>query len=386
MTEHHRPSRRTVLAALGAAPLAGGVLGASDAAATTGRIPDELRPGGEFDRYLAELAAEDRFAGTVLLTHRDRPVLARSHGFADRARRIPNGPETRFILGSITKVFTALAIAQLAERGEVGFGERVGAYLDGFAPEVADHVTVHQLLTHTSGLGDFHSQEYLEQSRHWDSVEEFWDNTLEFVRRCELQAPPGNASIYSNAGYFILGAIVAKVARRSYYDHVREHVFERAGMTSSDFYTKPRWRADRGFAHPYHRDESGALVDGLELAPFVGAPPGGSFADAADLARFAKLMGGNRLLGVEFRHLAGSPKVPLSPDNTRFHSYLTAVERLNGEWMVGHSGGATYGVSCNLDWFPESDWVAVILGNYGDRSTKPIAEKAHELISRHARG
>lgn len=93
----------------------------ADASGRSGGTPGALRPGGEFDRYLARLAEEDAFSGTVRLTRRDQPVLRRSHGWADKARRITNGPDTIFCLGSIPKLFTGVAIAQLAARDKVAY-------------------------------------------------------------------------------------------------------------------------------------------------------------------------------------------------------------------------------------------------------------------------
>jgi CubicO group peptidase (beta-lactamase class C family) len=373
------PSRRSVLAALGATPLLAGT-------ASADRTPDALGPGGELDRYIAELAAEGTFSGTVLLTHRKKTVLARSHGMADKARGIPNGPDTIFILGSITKTITGIALARLAERDEVAYAAKLGTYLDGFAPEIANEVTIHHLLTHTSGLGDFHSPEYFEAARGWDTEEEFWEGTMSFVRKLPLAFPPGAGNTYSNAGYLILGAIVAKVSGRSYYDYVREHVFERARMRTADFYTAPQWRADRRIAHPYHELPSGERVDALEDHLFMGLPAGGSFASAPDLVRLAHAFQEHRLLGEAFTRIVSSPKLPMSPrDNANFLGYSMWAQHRNGQWINGHNGGSP-GVSCNLDWFPDSGWVAVVLSNHDSAKDRrlpagAIADKARELIT-----
>jgi CubicO group peptidase (beta-lactamase class C family) len=113
--------------------------------------PKDLRRGGAYDRLLARLAAEDKFSGTVLLAHRGRPVLARSYGMANKDQSIPNGQDTLFNLPLITKSFTAVAIAQLAQQGKVGFHETLGAYLNGFSAEVANTAIV----TRVSGQSYF---------------------------------------------------------------------------------------------------------------------------------------------------------------------------------------------------------------------------------------
>lgn len=379
------PSRRAVLAALGATPLVAGVVGTARAEPTS-RLPDSLRPGGELDTLVARLAAEGKFSGTVLLTHRKKPVLARSHGMADKVRRIPNGPDTVFNLGSITKTFTGIAIANLAEQNKVAYGATLGTYLDGFAPEIADTVTVHHLLTHTSGLGDYLSPEYFDAARGWDTEEKVWEGTMGFVRRLGLAFPPGGGNTYSNAGYFILGAIVAKVAGKSYFDQVRERVFKVAGMSGAEFHTSVEWRANRRIAHPYQELPSGERVDSIDAHFYIGLPPGGAFASAPDLVRFAHAFQEHKLLGEHFTHIVASPKLPMSrQDNNRFLGYSMWADRTNGQWINGHNGGSP-GVSCNLDWFPESGWVAVVLSNYDSATDRggpaaTISSKARELIT-----
>jgi CubicO group peptidase (beta-lactamase class C family) len=381
MTKHHdrQPSRRSVLTALAATPLLATATATAD---TAGSVPTDLRPGGKLDQLIAQLGAEDQFSGTVLLTHENKPVLRRSYQMSDKARAIPNGPDTIFNLGSITKMFTGVAIAQLAQQGKIAFGGKVGMYVDGFAPEIADTVRINHLLTHSSGLGDYHSPEYFEQARSWDTVEKVWDGTMGFVKELRLNFTPGSGLVYSNAGYVILGAIVAKVSGLSYYDYVREHVFKPAGMTSSNYYTRPELVANRRVAHTYATTAEGERVDTLNESLFVSLPPGGSHASAPDLVRFANAFQGNKLLSPAFTQLISSPKVPLAQDNSFFDAYSIGAHLTNGQWSYGHNGGSSEGVSTNLEWFPDSGWVAVVLSNYTPPAADPIATMARDLITR----
>ncbi|MGW4113282.1 serine hydrolase domain-containing protein [Actinosynnema sp. NPDC004786] len=394
MTKHHapksdtaeppttRPSRRTVLAALGVGSVAGGLVaagGPAQARAGSDRVPDGFRPGGEFDRHLAQLVEQDAFSGTVLVTRRDRTVLARAHGMADKARGVPNGPDTLFALGSITKLFTATAVHQLAERGEVSYGASLGTYLSGFRPEVAESVTVHQLLTHTSGLG----RPAINPPRppgqdQWTTLDEMFAGTAAFIRTLPLRFTPGSGNDYSNDGYHVLGEIVARVSGQSYHDYVREHVFARAGMSTAFFPTPAEWRADRRLAHPYDKLGGAEWTDviGMFDGGILAGPAGGAFATAADVARFASAFQRDALHSAAHTHLAASPKWPLGPDF--FEGYGPSTRYVDGRRINGHNGGAR-GVSTNLDWFPGSGWTAVVLGNYGD-SALPVTRKARQLI------
>jgi CubicO group peptidase (beta-lactamase class C family) len=390
-------SRRSVfglLGAAGAAPLAAGALpGAAHAAAkagsgsgAAGTVPPELRPGGAFDRRLAGLAAEDAFSGGVLLAHRGRTVLARSHGMANRALALPNGPGTRFCLGSVTKLFTAVAVAGLAERGAVAFQGRLGEYLDGFPPEVADKVTVHHLLTHGAGMGDFRQDpRFAERKDSWRTHDEVLAGVLDLIRDTPLRFPPGTGYAYSNSGFAVLGAIVARVAGRSYFDHVREHVFAAAGMTGSDFLTQAQWRDDPAAARPYATTASGERVDALDRHEVVGSPAGGSFATCADLERFARALTGGRLVGPPYAQLLLSPKQPMpmrqEPGRpAAFEVYGAIAEPAGDQWVVSRNGGAP-GVSTELRLFaPARDWVVVVLANH-DRAAREPAALATRIIT-----
>jgi CubicO group peptidase (beta-lactamase class C family) len=398
MTKPHepsRPSRRSVLAALGAAPLAaGGVLAVANTVSDTpanatgtrtGSIPDDLRPGGEFDRFVAQLAAEDKFSGTVLLTYRDKPVLQRSYGMANKARQIPNGPDTIFGLASVNKLFTGVALAQVAQRGKVSYGATLGTYLDGFAPEIADVVTVHQLLTHTSGFGrKAGNPEPPPGADDWDTIDEAWQGTLEYLRTLPLTFTPGTDQQYSNDGYFLLNAIVAQVSNQPFHDYLREHVFGTAKMATADVYTTEQRLNDQRIAHSYANAKPGSepgndRVDVTADMPLWQAA-GDPYASAPDLANFARAVTDNTLLDPAYTHITFSPKLPISPDNSWFETYAAGARLQNGQWALGHNGGGA-GISANLDWFPDTDWIAVVLSNY-DNATEPIYTKARDLITR----
>ncbi|GLW12681.1 serine hydrolase [Microtetraspora sp. NBRC 13810] len=385
-----RITRRTALGTLGAASLATGFTWASPGFADSSRRrgPDkDLLPGGAFDRFVAEQAAQDVFSGTVLLAHRDRPVLTRAYGMADQRQGVPNRPDTLFNLASVTKCFTGLAIAQLVVQGKVAFHEKLGTYLGGFPAEIAD-VTVQQLLTHTSGVGRPALGGGIWPT--WNSVEETVEGTLGIIRSTPLQFAPGTRFGYSNDGYWVLGAIVAQVSGGSYYDYVRRHVFAPAGMTRTDFLTRPQVLADPDVARPYWTQPSGARVDftTTPMFGFVGGPDGGAYSTAPDLLRFASALRAGRLLDPAYTELVTTAKVPVpprpgSPATERefadygFHDFVVA-----GQPIYGHPGSGP-GVATNLDVHPGSDWVAIVLGNY-DSGVKAIVQREREISTRRA--
>jgi CubicO group peptidase (beta-lactamase class C family) len=358
--------------------------------------PKALLPRGPYDQQLAKLAAQDQFSGTVLLAYRDEQVLARAYGMADQVRGTPNQLDTSFAMASVTKLFTAIAVLQLLEQGKVGLDQTLGTYLDGFPARIAGTVTVHQLLTHTSGMGDFlGGPAYQQQHLTWTSAAEVMDGMMAIIRQSALLSAPGTQYSYSNAGYATLGAIVAQVSGHSYYDYVREHIFARAGMTRSDFHTKPRWLTDPDIAHPYSvtggkaaAQPGGQRTDVISGEDFIGNPAGNAFSTAPDMVRFAGALTGGRLLSAAWAALMTSGKVPLPPQRVPSQldmaGYGPDIRIVSNQTVFGHTGGAA-GETTDIDIYPDLDWVAVILSNYDiSNQVASLIQLQDQLITQQA--
>lgn len=240
---------------------------------------------------------------------------------------------------------------------------------------------MHQLLSHTGGMGDHHRvREYHEKSKTWASLDEVFDGTLEVIRaRADLpEFTPGSSWSYRNSGFHVLGAIVRAVSDLDYYDYVREHVFRPARMKRTAFYTKPQVVATKDIARPHGTDPvTGERVDSTTRDGYVfaGTPAGGAFSTAKELVSFARtLQEDGTLLPAAATDLAIGGKAVLGPDQrpdlerqNSFYGYGFEVTTLNDQRVRGHSGGSTLGVSDMLDFYPDLDWVSVSLSNYADR-------------------
>ncbi len=378
-----------MLGVLGALPVAASATLATAGSAYADTGSGALGPGGEFDRFVAGLAARDEFSGNVLVTRHGRTVLARSYGWADRARGVRNSPDTRFAMASVTKLFTAVAVARLAQDRKLYYKSTIGEYLDGFAPAVADHVTVHHLLTHTSGLGDYmQAPGFWDVAATWASAGQMLAGPLGFIRAETPAFAPGAGMSYSNSGFHVLGAIVAKAAGSSYYDYVRTAVFERAGMAATEFAAKPEFSTDRRFAHPYPTAADGTRSDDVAGRLYQGTPSGDAYTTCRDLDTFARALLGDRLLEPAFTRLTLNGKVLLpSPPGpppatsrlrTAMQAYGPVAALVTDEWVVGHGGGSP-GESTSLDMYTGSGWVVTVLANY-DNAAQAVAMAARDLI------
>jgi CubicO group peptidase (beta-lactamase class C family) len=178
----------------------------------------------------AGLAHAGLFSGAVLIARHDRVLFSHAYGLADRKRRIPNTVRTRFRIGSMNKMFTAVAILQLVEAGKVKLTAPLGTYLPDYPNrQVATTVTIHQLLTHTGGTGDIFGPAF---DAHRKALRTLDDYVRLYGKR-GLEFEPGSSWAYSNYGFLLLGVVIQRVTGQSYYHYVQQHVYAPAGMTRS---------------------------------------------------------------------------------------------------------------------------------------------------------
>src|SRR5262245_34428592 len=242
-------------------------------------------------------AMAGEFSGVVLIARDGKPFFHEAIGLAERDFGVPNRPDTKFNLGSINKAFTQVAVAQLAEQGKLAFSDTIRKHLPDYPSPAADRITIQQLVTMTSGLGDIFGEKYDATPK--DRLRTLRDFLPLFASE-PLLFEPGTSRRYSNAGYIVLGLIIEKVSGESYHDYVRRHVFAPAGMADSDAYAQDAVVPNRAVG--YTRGERGPAGADKPLHPNIYALParsssaGGGYSTAMDLLRFDQAMRGDKLL------------------------------------------------------------------------------------------
>ncbi len=331
------------------------------------------------DREVQAQGAGGQFSGVVLIAHDQKVLLQRAVGLADQSFAVPNTAETKFHIASQTKMFTAVAAAQLAAKGELRFDDPMGKYLSDYPDKaVASQITVAQLLTHTSGLGDFQTPEY--DRERWqlhglaDLYRFFADQPLRFA--------PGKGWGYSNAGMMLVGLIVERVSGSAYTDYVREHVFRPAGMQDSGFDAV----ADVipglavGYTHATEKgSRQGPLRSNLMMIP-NGNPAGGAYSTVGDMLRFAEALRAHRLLDKAYTELVTAPHAKAEGPPELFYGYGFRVLTINGQRAYGH-GGSVPGGSSELFTFPDKDLTVIVLANGDPPSASKVATPICELLT-----
>jgi CubicO group peptidase (beta-lactamase class C family) len=241
---------------------------------------------------------------------------------------------------------------------------------------MAEKVTIHHLLTHTSGMSDY--WEELFDSKFWEikTVQQLYDLTADEA----LDFEPGERFQYSNSGPIVLGLIIEKLSGMSYYDYIRENIYNPAGMINSGCFEvdHPTENLAIGYTRMDYDGEvsSGGWYNNLFMHAVKGGPAGGGYSTVEDLLAFDKALRGHILLSEPFTDTVITGKVDMGPDIR--YAYLFGDEISDGQRIVGHNGGAP-GISAVLDMYWDSGYTVAVLANY-DGTAGLMASKIRRLL------
>ena len=314
----------------------------------------------------------------MLLVAKDgKTIASKAAGVANKATKAAIDLNTKFNLGSMNKMFTSVAIAQLAQAGRLSFSDTVGKHLLDYPnKEVADKVTIHHLLTHTSGLGLYWNEKWMAQRERLLTVAAH----LPLFASDPPAFPPGEKFQYSNSGFMVLGAIIEKVSGQDYYSYMQEHVFKPAGMSDTGFYEPGTETPNLAIGYTTRSEDGKPLEeprDNTNMREVKGGPAGGGYSTAPDMVKFHHALLGHKLLDKKHTELITTGKVD-GPGGSRY-AYGFGDGNRSGKRSIGHNGGAP-GIAADFAMFPETGYTTVALMNSDPPFLMPIAKAMKERI------
>jgi len=335
----------------------------------------------EVEAYLERLNKTEIFSGVILVAKGRKPILEKAYGLADRDQAISNTVETQFDLASIMKVFTGVAIAQLAEQGRLSYSDTISKHLPDYPnPSVAQKVSIHQLLTHSSGMGDIFGSQVDPAKAQLRVSQDYFP----FFAQTPLEFEPGSGVRYSNAGYIVLGAIIERLSGQTFFDYLRDHIFIPAKMKHSGICPQHGAAQSLAIAYTYASPETQTDLlrreGSVPRQPYLGSAAGGGCSTVEDLLSFVTALQDHLLLGKEQTKLVMSGQVPTRRGNGNKHAYGFADEVVNDRHIVGHSGGY-WGISTQLDIYADDDYVVIVLSNYDPPAASIVANKLRDLLT-----
>jgi CubicO group peptidase (beta-lactamase class C family) len=311
----------------------------------------------KIDDLLKTYQENNQFNGTVLVAEKGKVIYKKGHGMANMEWDIPNQPDTKFRIGSVTKQFTATLIMQLVEEGKIKLDAKMTDYLTDYRKDTGDKVTIHQLLNHTSGIPSYTTGKFFtEDSRDPYSVDDF----VKKFASGDLEFEPGTKFSYNNSGYFLLGAIVEKVTGKTYAENLKERITDRLGMQNTGYDTHAPLLKKR--ARGYQK-----TPEGYVNAPYLdmGLPyaAGSMYSTVEDLYKWDQALYEDKILSAESKALMFKPG--LEDYGYGFFIADRPVGKTDQKVKTISHGGGINGFNCLFTRVVDQKHVIILLDNVG---------------------
>ncbi|MGV3263719.1 serine hydrolase domain-containing protein [Cytobacillus pseudoceanisediminis] len=333
----------------------------------------------DYDKRLSSVIKNVGFSGVVLVKEKEELILQLAEGDADRANETPNNPGTRFGIASGCKIFTAVGICQLAENGFISFETRLNDVLEDVFPLFDETITIHHLLTHTSGVPDYFDESIM------DDFEELWKERpmyllnhlrdfLPMFQNKKMMFKPGEKFHYNNAGYILLGLIIEKKTGLSFQDYIHSQIFEPCGMKDSGFFRFDNLPENTAIGY-IDNEEDGTWRTNIYSLPIRGGSDGGAYVTAQDMILFWEALCNDKLIGGEYTEKLMSPHA--KADENEYYGYGLWIRKKNEAIFKYHLMGYDPGVSFHSAYYPESGITLVVPSNksYGPFTVMKEIEK-----------
>ncbi len=307
----------------------------------------------QLDDYLT--AAQDvwKFQGAALVARDGKVIFKKGYGMANIELGVPNTPEMIFQIGSITKQFTATGILQLEERGLLSLGDPITKHLPDYAKETGDKITIHYLLSHTSGIPNYTSMPGVMDNK---ALPTSVDDLMGIFKDEPLDFEPGEKYVYSNSNYIVLGAIIEKVTGKTYEDYLQENIFKPLGMNNSGYDHRDRIMKNR--AAGYSGNEDGELINAEFVHMSTPYAAGALYSTVGDMLIWDQALYGEKILKKSSLEKMFTPV----KDN---YGYGWVIDEAYGHKRIWHNGGIFGFYTSFSRWMDDKVCVVVFSNNDG---------------------
>nr|WP_203334609.1 serine hydrolase domain-containing protein [Planococcus beigongshangi] len=322
---------------------------------------------------LAKKQQELKFSGSIHACKHGKTIMSASFGYANRPGKILNQPHTRFSIASGSKIFTSVAICKLVEEGKITFQTKLTDCLDIDFPHFDEEITIHYLLTHTSGVPDYFDEDEMNDYEVlWESLPMYRIRSvkdfLPLFQNEEMQDKPGSPFEYNNTGYIVLGLVIEHISGMSYTDYIEANIFKPAGMTHSGYFSMDE--LPENAATGYIEKPDGTWKSNIYSLPVKGGPDGGAYVTASDMGIFWEALMNGRLLSEEMTRLLLAPRENVTEDI--FYGYGGYME-VNEQDVVKYiQMGYDPGVNYRSVHYPDQALTLIVCSNH--------AEYAYEML------
>src|SRR5215471_1678775 len=323
--------------------------------ANSAQVDDSKAVFQRVDAYITAQTAEHSFRGVVLVGVNGKVVFEKAYGIADEEWNARNTTTTKFRIASLSKQFTAACILLLQERGRLKVQDPISRYLPGL-PQAWQSITIHQLLTHTSGIPNYTDSPQLQKINRTGATPQ---DMIALVTDKPLDFPPGSKWRYTNTGYILLGMIIERISGQSYADFLKSNILEPLGMTSSGYDRATDILKER--ASGYQIKGSLANADFIDMTiPFAA---GGIYSTVEDLYRFNEALAqdGKLLSADSLKQMF--TEYPEAIYQGQHYGYGVVISRQKFGKLLYYHGGGVEGFSSSIQRYPDERVCIVVLSN-----------------------
>ncbi|WP_340024545.1 serine hydrolase [Paenibacillus sp. FSL K6-1096] len=324
---------------------------------------------------MSEEAQRSKFSGVVQVADREHILAAAAYGLANIAELRLNQLHTRFPIASGSKLFTAIAVCQLVEQGRLTFDAKIldilpKAEFPLFDPEI----TVHQVLTHSSGIPDYFDEETM------DDFASLWEETPMYTLRRPadflplfagqpMKFAPGGRFHYNNAGYILLALLIEAISGKTFTKYVEQHIFQPCGMKDSGYFALDALPAHT--AQGYIDGDSGQKISNIYSIPVVGGGDGGAYVTAADMHKLWSGLLEHKLLTPAVTDLLLTPHIHEREDS--FYGYGVWIQVRGPKIHKYHIMGYDPGISFHSACYPGSGLTCTAICNQSNGAYRMMA-------------
>jgi CubicO group peptidase (beta-lactamase class C family) len=314
----------------------------------------------KIDSYL-NASVTNGFSGAVLVSRKGEIILSKGYGWADRKNKIPNTSSTVFNIGSVTKQFTASAILKLVEQGKINTSDKISLFFNKVPIDKKD-ITIHQLLTHTSGVSPRTGGFRYDEADKEQFLKDFFES--------ELQSKPGTKHNYANANYILLAVILESISNQSYGSFLNENLFEPAGMDYTGYKSISFSTEKIAHGYYYHIDDEqwvdwGTTQQHLSYNDkhWYSIGKGDIHSTVEDLYKWHIALKNNVVLTSKTRGIQETPHVAESDKMTSYYGYGWAISKSDRETKIVAHNGSNGIYFADFVRFIDDDVVVIYLTN-----------------------